>query len=133
MIRAAEREEIHIFTSAITLTEVIKLKGKPSLKAEQEQKINRFFLNPYIQVVNVDRFLAQMARALIWEHGLHPKDSLHVATAIRFKIPYLDCYDGPMTALSGKLGNPPLKIGPPAMPQKEFDFAGSEETDGEED
>lgn len=54
VLRAAERGEVQIVTSAITLTEVIKLKGRPPLKAAQEDKIRRFFLNEYIAVVNAD-------------------------------------------------------------------------------
>lgn len=140
VLTAAERGEIQIVTSAITLTEVIKLKGSPPLKASQEDKIRRFFLNEYIVVVNTDRFIAESARKLIWEQGVHPKDAIHLATALRFRLTHLDCYDDKLIGLSGKLGNPLLTIGPPSAPQPNLPFGleetphdGSEETDTEAD
>jgi predicted nucleic acid-binding protein len=139
IIKAAERGEIRIVTSAITLTEVIKLKGQPPLKADQEEKIRRFFLNEYIVVVNVDRFIGEAARKLIWQHGVMPKDAIHVATALRFNIPFLDCYDDKLISLSGQLGTPPMVIDHPAAPQPDLPFGfdvnqedEENETEGEE-
>ncbi|MFY9822068.1 MAG: type II toxin-antitoxin system VapC family toxin [Thermoanaerobaculia bacterium] len=135
VLTAAERGDVNIITSAITLTEVIKLKGKPPLRADQHEKIRRFFQNDYIKVVDADRFIAEDARRLIWNHGLQPKDSIHVATALRltailhWKAPRLDCYDGDLIALSGKLGSPPLTIDVPSMPQPPLPF---DEQDAEE-
>jgi predicted nucleic acid-binding protein len=119
LIRAAQKGEILIVTSALTLTEVIKLKDHPPLKDEQEKKIHSFFQNDYISVRNVDRFVAERARRLIWEHGVKPKDATHVATALRWRIPVLDTYDGDdLIPLDGKLGEPPLRIGKPFIPHE---------------
>jgi predicted nucleic acid-binding protein len=114
VLNAAERGEVEIVTSALTLTEVIKLKGQPPLKIDQEKRIKGFFENDYIIVRNVDRFIGETARDLIWQFpALHPKDSLHLATAIRLGIPYLDTFDDGLIALDGQVGNPGPKIGPP--------------------
>jgi len=51
----------------------------------------------------VDRFVALAAQRLVWERGLEPRDSIHVPTAIRGKIPILDTYDDGLLKLSGKL------------------------------
>lgn len=115
VIRAAERGDVQIITSALTLTEVIHLKGGPHLvREEHEQKLRKFFLHQYIIVRNVDRKIAELARELIWRHGLKPKDSIHVATALRGGITILDTYDDKdFIALNGKIGTPPLRIGTP--------------------
>jgi predicted nucleic acid-binding protein len=113
VLRAAEDGELELVTSALTLTEVIKLKGKPELKQDCEKKIAEFFQNDYIILRNVDRFIALSAQRLVWENNLAPKDSIHVATALRWKIPVLDTFDDGLIALNGKL---PIESGNPASP-----------------
>jgi predicted nucleic acid-binding protein len=41
---------------------------------------------------------------------LRPKDSIHVATAVRSKVDSMDTFDDALIKLSGKIGNPPLVI-----------------------
>ena len=117
VLRAAEEGDLIIVTSALTLTEVIKLRGKPELKREQEAKIARFFENDYIVLRGLDRFIALAAQRLVWEQNLNPKDSIHVATAIRWKIPVLDTFDDDLIGISGKL---PLEEGNPSGPKLEI-------------
>jgi hypothetical protein len=126
VLKAAEEGEVQIVTSALTLTEVIKLKGKPELKRDQEVRITKFFQNEYIILRGLDRFIAQSAQHLIWEYPqLKPKDSIHVATAVRWKIPVLDTFDlADLLPLDGKLpldstpNSPTLRIGEPHMPRQ---------------
>lgn len=115
---AAERGEIRIVTSALTLTEVIKIKGKESLPADAEDRIKAFFEHEWIVVRDVDRFIAEQARDFIWKHNLQPYDAIHLATAYRMKLQHLDTYDrADLGKLDGKLGAPPMKIGePPLIP-----------------
>jgi len=116
VLALAEEGKLLIVTSAITLTEVIRLEGKPRLKPEQEETIRKFFEREYIIVRNVDRVVAERARQLIWEHSfLRPKDSIHIATALELKIPILDTFDDDLLKLDGKLGNPVLRIGKPNL------------------
>lgn len=124
VVQAAELGEAKIVTSALTLTEVIKLKNHPSLKAEDEAIIKKFFENDFIIIRNVDRFVAEHARELIWKYPhLKPKDSIHVATAIDSEVDVLDTFDGDLLRLDGKIGNPGLKITKPDMPyQHELDI-----------
>ena len=114
VLRAAEDGELELVTSAITLTEVIKLKGKTELKREHEKKITDFFKNDYIILRNVDRFVALSAQRLVWDRSLMPKDSIHVATALHWKIPVLDTFDDGLIALNGKLA---LEAGNPSGPK----------------
>ena len=113
---AAERGELRIVTSALTLTEVIKIKGKEALPANDEDRIKAFFEHEWIVVRDVDRFIAEQARDFIWKHKLQPYDAIHLATAYRMKLQYLDTYDRTdLGKLNGMLGSPPMAIGEPLL------------------
>lgn len=116
VLDAAEEGRVDIVTSALTLTEVIKLKGAKPIARDKEDAIRAFFENPYIIVREVDRFVAEDARELIWAHGIEPKDAIHLATALRLKLTVMDTFDDQLIKLSNKLGKPPLVIGHPNMP-----------------
>jgi predicted nucleic acid-binding protein len=106
VIRAAEKGQLQIVTSAVTLTEVIKLKGSSKLKPQQEEDIERFFQKDYILVRNLDRFVAEEARRLMWVYSvLKAKDSIHLAAAISAKIPIFDTFDCELLNLNGKFSN----------------------------
>jgi hypothetical protein len=62
--------------------------------------------------------VGEYARELIWEHGFHPKDSIHVATAVLSRVPHLDTFDKKLIAKSGLIGDPPLVIGHPDLPEQ---------------
>ncbi|MBW1673941.1 MAG: type II toxin-antitoxin system VapC family toxin [Deltaproteobacteria bacterium] len=134
VIELAEGDEIKIVTSALTLTEVVWIKGLPRLSEESEDTIRRFFEQGYIAVRPVDRVIAEDARQLIWKHGVQPKDAIHVATALELGISVLDTFDGGLHKLDGKLGNPTLRIGPPDISyQESLPLDGkSDEQDAEE-
>lgn len=113
-VEKAHRGEVELVVSAITLVEVIRLKGKLRLKQSSEKKIKEFFENDFILLVNVDRFIAESARQLIWENNLHSKDSIHVATALYKNVSILNTFDGNLLKLDGQLqlndGSDKLKI-----------------------
>ena len=99
----AKSGDLKIAVSTITLTEVIKLKGKPKLKQEQEELIRKFFENDFIVMFNLNRWTAELARHLIWEYSnLDPKDSIHVATALFNNIPILNTFDEELKKLNEK-------------------------------
>lgn len=103
VVDKAQNREIEIICSAITLTEVVKMKGQPSLKKDQEEQIKSFFYNDFIVIVNVTESIAHSARQLIWEKNLDPKDSIHLASAIYHNIEELNTFDEKLIELSGKL------------------------------
>lgn len=117
VLLAAKRGELRIITSALTLTEVIKIKGKP-IKAEAEDRIRAFFEHEWIIVRDVDRFIAEQARDFIWKHNLQPYDAIHLATAYKHKLRFLDTYDhADLGKLDQKIGSPQMTIGePPLIP-----------------
>lgn len=118
ILREAEAGRILIVTSALTLAEVIKLKHRTPIEKEHAEKIRAFFKNSYISIRNVDRFTAEKARELIWNYPpLQPKDSIHIATALQYKLTLLNTADEDLLKLDGRLGNPPLRIAPPSAAQ----------------
>jgi len=84
-----------LYTSMITLTEVVKLgKGTARIEKESEDQIAAFFRNDYIKLVPVDHLIATRARRFIWDFPwLSARDAIHVATAIQVGAPVIEHYD----------------------------------------
>lgn len=93
---AAQRGDFLIVTSALTLAEVLWMKGSPRLTEDKAELLNGFFRRSSLRVVNLDRKVAQGAQRLVWERGIKPKDSVHVATAIQYECPILETFDRPL-------------------------------------
>ena len=122
VMKKAESGELLIVTSALTLIEVVKMKGKPKLTSAVEKTIRGFFENSFIYIQNVDRDVGIKARELMWKHeALAPKDSIHVATAILRKVPKLHTFDEYLISLDGKYGTPKLNICRPDV-EYQMDF-----------
>jgi predicted nucleic acid-binding protein len=121
VIRAAEAGQLLIVTSSVSLIEVVKLDKKDavvSLPPEDESKIVAFFRQPYLSVRDYDPRTAEIARGLIWKHGLSTRDAMHTATALRWKLTHMDTFDGGLLALDGVLGPPTLRITKPDLPDQ---------------
>jgi len=135
VLKEAKKGNILIITSALTLAEVVKLKGGSPILPEDALTLHKAFTKPYIRVRNVDQYIAEMASKMVWEHGCDPKDSIHVATAIRFNIAFFDTFDEKLIQLNGTPGNPSMRIGKPNVihhEQQEM-FPVSDEVAAEED
>jgi len=113
VLTKAQNGELTIVTSALTLTEVIRIKGKTRLPREKEDTIVEFFENDFMVIRNVDRFVAEFARDLVWTYSkLMPKDSIHVATAVLNDIQILNTFDDVLLGLDEyiDLNNKPGKL-----------------------
>lgn len=121
IIDEAKAGRLLIATSAITITEVIKLKSKTQLPSEKWKVAENFFRQEWVSVRNLDGYVAERARELIWQHNLSQKDAVHVATAVRWKLSRMDTFDEGLIKHTGKFGDPPLVIREPDLPQQ-FDF-----------
>lgn len=95
-LEAAQRGDFLIVTSALTIAEVLWLKGSPRLEEDKAELLNRFFRRSFLRVVNLDRKIAQQAQRLVWKRGIRPKDSVHVATALQYECPVLETFDQPL-------------------------------------
>ena len=123
VIKLAQDGELVIVTSALTLTEVVWLKGLPKLDETSEEKIKLFFEQDFLAVRPVDRVIADQARQLIWKFKIKPKDAIHLATAIDLHIKDMDTFDEELIKLDGKLGDPRIRIGRPDIAlQEEIPF-----------
>ena len=71
---------------------------------------------------------------MFWDYQpLKHKDAIHVASALKAKIPILDTFDKYLIGLNGTIGNPPLIIGEPNIQYQEAMNFGEESEDQEEE
>lgn len=122
VLSLVERGEEEIVTSVFTLTEVLRLKPRDALPAERRSSVEALFNRRSIQTMMLTRRIAEMARDLVWDHGIAPRDSVHVASALAAKAVVLNTFDNPLIAKSGLIGNPPLVIEEPTVEEPEFDL-----------
>lgn len=120
VLEAAQTGNLMIVTSALTIAEVLWLKGQQKIAPSQAKKIEDFFRHRWIVVREVDRFIAEDARQLVWDKNVKPKDAIHLATALRQDVvlDQFDTFDHGLIKLSRALGDPPLVIGYPSLPPK---------------
>ena len=117
VLRAAEAGKTKICTSAVTLVEVIKIKGHNRIERSAQVTIERFFMQPFIDIRNADQFVAETARELMWDHPhLNNRDAIHLATAVLMKVPLIESHDEDFLKLDGKIGSPPIQIAKPYFP-----------------
>lgn len=115
VLEAADEGKILLITSALTLAEVLYLRGgRPIPKARKDVVVD-FFKNEYIHVRNVTRHIAEQARELVWDHGIRPKDAVHVATAQEARISLMNTFDENILKKSPLAGSPQLVIARPSM------------------
>ncbi len=115
-IKRAEAGEVLIVTSALTITEVLWLRGAPKVSRDKAEILRRFFRRSFIRVRNVTRSVAESAQELVWDHNIRPKDALHVATALDAKASILETFDDGLIGKSGSVGDPPLIVRKPVAP-----------------
>lgn len=122
VLSLAERGEIEIVTSVFALTEVLRLRPRDALPTERRSSVEALFNRPSIRTMMLTRRIAEAARDLVWDHGVHPKDSVHVASALAARVAVLNTFDNPLIGRSGLIGNPPLIIEEPAIEEPELNF-----------
>ena len=122
--KAAQDGQVQIYTSAVTFVECawVKTETDPTgnlnkLSPKHEEVIARYFQRSYIVVVNCDRNISEASRKLLWQYPLHPKDAIHVASAIAQQVDVLHSFDDHLVRLNGKIAG--LKI---CRPDKDPDF-----------
>lgn len=117
VLKQAEAGHCLIVTSALTLVEVLWLKGHTPLKEDKRDKIERFFKEDYLTVRNVTRAISELARDVVWHYNVRPKDAIHVATAVLFKVPEIHAFDTDFLVIDGvTIKNHTLKIRKPHAP-----------------
>lgn len=94
-----EKGLIHIVTSTLTTAEVIHKKGTPKLDPAKRPFVSNFFRQDFISQKPLTREIAELARDVVWDSNINPKDAVHVATCAYYKIRTMHSFDG---NLSGK-------------------------------
>lgn len=117
VLQAAQDGTLQIVTSTLTIAEVLRVKKKQPIQKDKRDEVVNFFKNPYIIARNVTRKTAELARDMVWDHGIAPKDAIHVATAIEAGLLRLHTFDQDLLNKSGKVGNPLLIIEKPSVAQ----------------
>lgn len=113
IIEDAKKRQVRLYTSYITLVEVVKIRNE--YPSEAEDAITEFFRNPYITLVAVDWAVTRISRDLIrrFKH-LQGADAIHLATAIRIKADVLHTYDhDDLLKLDGQIPGYSLRIKEP--------------------
>lgn len=116
VLHRAERGDVLIVTSALTIAEVLWMRNAPRLPQEKAEVVRRFFRRSFIRVYNVTRGIAEAAQDLVWVHDIRPKDAIHVATAIHLGSDALETFDINLIGKSGTVGVPLLLIREPVAP-----------------
>jgi predicted nucleic acid-binding protein len=115
-LKRADQGEVLILTSALTIAEVLWMRGAPMIPQEKADIVRRFFRRSYMRVRNVTRAVSESAQDLVWNHGFKPKDAIHVATALDAGAFALETFDEGLLKKSGTIGNPALFIRKPLAP-----------------
>jgi predicted nucleic acid-binding protein len=130
----AEQGKILIYTSALTIAEVLKLKHVKPISKENRAKVFEFFQNNYIKIIQVTRWIAYDAQELVWEKGIPPKDAIHVASALKQKLEIMESYDyDDLIKKSETVGSPPLEIREPRHLQPSLQLVLPRKKDDESD
>jgi predicted nucleic acid-binding protein len=116
-IDRGESGEVVIVTSALTIAEVLWLRGGPRIPKEKAEMLGRFFRRSFIRVRPVTRSVAEAAQDVVWNHGIRPKDAIHIATALDANIGILETFDELLLRSTGRIGLPPLVIRRPIPPR----------------
>ena len=96
IIERAERGEVEIWTSTITLAEVYKIRGPSEADPEGDKKLDEFLSQPYVVHVQLDQDVAMEARRLLRAKlpGLRkPNNAIHLASAVWHDIEIFHTFD----------------------------------------
>lgn len=117
-----KRGALRIVTSTFTMAEVRPHPNDRGLPIDEFETAQDLFESDRIDLWAVTpRIATAAARIGFGHHAVTPTDSVHIATAIEAKVDVLFTFDGAgkrrkqgaMIALSGLVGDPPLKIREP--------------------
>lgn len=123
-LKRADQGEVLILTLALTIAEVLWMRGAPMIPQDKADIVRRFFRRSYLRVRNVTRAVAENAQDLVWTQGIRPKDAIHVATALDAGVAALETFDDELLKKSGTIGNPALIIRKPIAPAQRGLFDG---------
>jgi predicted nucleic acid-binding protein len=89
----AQKGVFQIVTSTLTVAEVVYMKGTPKLDPAKRPAVSAFFRAAWITQRPVTRVIAELARDVVWDNSIKPKDAIHIATAAVDKIETFHTFD----------------------------------------
>lgn len=117
--KAGEHGLLVIVTSTLTVAEVIYIKGVPKLDISKRPAVNSFFRASHIVQKPLTRAVAELARDVVWDSNVDPKDAVHVATSAYYKIKEFHTFDGGLLNANAILVNDfPVSIQKPHAAQQ---------------
>lgn len=111
ILTVAEHGDFQIYTSALTLAEVHKLRGGERLPSNLGDRILAYFEHDFIRIVDVDRNIGEQAHKKCREHGIYPNDAIHLVCAMKAGCEVLLAWD----ARFNKVKEPTIRIEEPQM------------------
>lgn len=119
---ANQDQAVEIYTSVLTITEVVfglLERQTGQLMPEEEERLDRFWSESRIKVVEFDDFVGRLTRRLRredWKHGWKADfpDLIHLATAQHVKVDEVHTLDERLHRYSTVIG---LPVGYPTPPQ----------------
>ncbi len=124
VLEAAKDGKVMIITSALTIAEVLMLKGKKPIPSANRAKVEAFFRSDFIVVRNISRRIAEMGRGLVWDHKIAPKDALHVATALDANLPLFNTFDAKLIGKCRRAKVIALTVERPQVTEPKLPFGG---------
>ena len=115
VLEAAKDGKVLIVTSALTLAEVLMLRGKQPIPSANRAKVEAFFRSDFIVVRNITRRIAELGRSLVWDREIAPKDALHVATALDANLALFNTFDVKLIKKCRRLKGVSLKVERPQV------------------
>jgi predicted nucleic acid-binding protein len=111
LIDRAKAGDIQIVVSALALAEVAKINGDD----QAEKTIQEFFRRDYVIVAQLDWQVAEEVRKMLRTvPKLKAGDAVHLATAVRWKVPILETWDiDDLVPLNGQFGSPAVTVRTP--------------------
>lgn len=107
LLQKAEKGELTIVTSTLTLVEVQGGKAAAFIERTEEEKatVARYFEHECIEWVSLSYYLGVVVRDLVWDNRIQHEDAVHVASAIQAKIPVIFTADARLITHSEKATN----------------------------
>ena len=120
VLNRAESGDIQILTSALTIAEVLNLRGHDKIEKDRRQQVIDFFKKSFITPISITRRIAESSRELVWDYGVKPKDALHVATALHSKVVLFNTFDAGLKSKSRVFGSPEMIIEAPSLDEPDL-------------
>lgn len=100
ILSSAEKGDFFVYTSALTLAEVHKMKHGSALTDDNDKRILDYLERNSVKLIDIDRRVGEKANELCRQYGLSPNDAVHLASALKAGCEVLLAWDRRFTDVS---------------------------------